>query len=216
MKRLLFLIVITAMGMFKGHSQALVQTYTDRCTGQVSVFAVPIDGQTVVAFYNRSRTFTAQDFQNGALQSWLEETYLWWSSISPCSSTTTGAQATQQTTQQTTQQATQAATNAVANTTVSTPQVEVPTTTTPPITNTTTNAPSSSISPPSTPETSQTPIADTNTTGNTNNTPDTSSSGTDVSSTGNGSTASTGSEASDATTQPDSTTNETPSSEISA
>ena len=216
MKRLLFLIVITAMGMFKGHSQALVQTYTDRCTGQVSVFAVPIDGQTVVAFYNRSRTFTAQDFQNGALQSWLEETYLWWSSISPCSSTTTGAQATQQTTQQTTQQATQAATNAVANTTVSTPQVEVPTTTTPPITNTTTNAPSSSISPPSTPETSQTPIANTNTTGNTNNTPDTSSSGTDVSSTGNGSTASTGSEASDATTQPDSTTNETPSSETSA
>ena len=71
MKKLLFLIVLTAMGMFKGHSQALVQTYTDRCTGQVSVFTVPLEGQTVVAFYNRSRIFTSQEFQNEALQIWL-------------------------------------------------------------------------------------------------------------------------------------------------
>ncbi len=95
MKKLLFLIVITAMGMFKGHSQALVQTYTDRCTGQVSVFTVPLEGQTVVAFYNRSRIFTSQDFQNGTLQVWLEETYLWWTSLSPCSTSQTGATATQ-------------------------------------------------------------------------------------------------------------------------
>ena len=112
MKKLLFLIVITAMGMFKGHSQALVQTYMDRCTGQVRVFSVPMNGSTVVAFYDRSRVFTSQEFSNGTLQAWLEETYLWWTALSPCSTTTTGAQATQQTTQQTTQQATQAATNA--------------------------------------------------------------------------------------------------------
>ena len=112
MKKLLFFIVLTAMGMFKGHSQALVQTYVDRCTGQVSVFSVPMNGSTVVAFYNKSRVFTSQDFQNGTLQAWLEETYLWWTALSPCSTSTTGAQATQQTTQQTTQQAAQAATNA--------------------------------------------------------------------------------------------------------
>ena len=82
------------MGMFKGHSQALVQTYVDRCTGQVSVFSVPMNGSTVVAFYNKSRVFTSQDFQNGTLQAWLEETYLWWTSLSPCSTTTTGAVAT--------------------------------------------------------------------------------------------------------------------------
>ena len=213
MKRLLFLIVITAMGMFKGHSQALVQTYTDRCTGQVSVFAVPIDGQTVVAFYNRSRTFTAQDFQNGTLQSWLEETYLWWSSISPCSSTTTGAQATQQTTQQTTQQATQAATNAAqqAATTTSAPTTSIPVPTTP-----TTNAPSTPTSPPPPPETSQAPITDTSTANPTASTESQPTGGTDNANTGNGSTASTGSEAGDTTTQQDSTTNETPSSETSA
>ena len=103
MKKLLLVLFFTAMGMFKGQSQALVQTYIDRCTGQVSVFSVSMGGNTIVAFYNRSRSFTSQDFQNGTLQSWLEETYLWWTSLSPCSTTTTGAQATQQSTQQTTQ-----------------------------------------------------------------------------------------------------------------
>src|SRR5210317_1896985 len=121
MKKLLFLIVLTAIGMFKGHSQTLVQTYVDRCTGQVSVFSVPMNGSTVVAFYNRSRTFTSAQFQNGELQAWLEATYLWWTSLSPCSTTTTGATATQQTTQQTTQQATQAATNAASTAATTTP-----------------------------------------------------------------------------------------------
>ena len=146
MKKLLLVLFFAAMGMFKGYSQALVQTYTDRCTGQVSVFTVPLEGQTVVAFYNRSRIFTSQDFQNGTLQIWLEETYLWWTSLSPCSTSQTGATATQQTTQQVTQQATQAATNAAATT----PQVNVsppPTPSPPPPTQTsqpTTTAPDTS------------------------------------------------------------------------
>ena len=146
MKKLLLVLFFAAMGMFKGYSQALVQTYTDRCTGQVSVFTVPLEGQTVVAFYNRSRIFTSQDFQNGTLQIWLEETYLWWTSLSPCSTSQTGATATQQTTQQVTQQATQAATNAAAIT----PQVNVsppPTPSPPPPTQTsqpTTTAPDTS------------------------------------------------------------------------
>ena len=140
MRRLLFFIVITAMGMGQGLAQSLIQTYTDRCTGVTSVFTVPMNGQTVVSFYNKSRTFTAQQFQNGELQAWLEATYLWWNSLSPCSTTTTGATATQQTTQQTTQQATQAATNAAQNTTVnvSPPTSSPPTTTKAPQTTTTT------------------------------------------------------------------------------
>ena len=182
MKRLLFLIVITAMGMFKGQSQALVQTYTDRCTGQTQVFSVPMNGSTVVAFYNRSKTFTSQDFQNGTLQSWLEETYLWWVSLNPCSTVTTGVVNTQQTTQQVTQQATQAATNAVATT--QTPQINV----SPP--------PTSPTPTQSTPEVS-TPVVDTPTTDtsvpttdsgpsvNTNeSTPQTDTSGTTETSTG--------------------------------
>ena len=110
MRRLLF-IVIAAMGMFKGQSQALVQTYTDRCTGEVKVFTVQTGGQTVVAYYNRSRTFTSAEFTNGTLRGWLEETYAWWQALSPCST----GNATSQTTQQTTSQATSNATNAANN-----------------------------------------------------------------------------------------------------
>ena len=112
MRRLLF-IVIAAMGMFKGYSQALVQTYTDRCTGEVKVFSVPMNGATAIAFYSKSRTFTAAQFQNGELQAWLEETYQWWQTLSPCSTNN----ATTQTTQQTTSQATTNATNAASNAT---------------------------------------------------------------------------------------------------
>src|SRR6056300_736818 len=71
------------MGMGQGLAQTLIQTYTDRCTGVTQVFTVPMNGQTVVSFYNRSKTFTSQDFQNGTLQAWLEETYLWWTSLAP-------------------------------------------------------------------------------------------------------------------------------------
>ena len=110
MIRLLFFIVITAMGMARGYSQSLVQTYVDRCTNQTYVFSVPMNGTTVVAFYNKSRTFTAQQFTNGELKAWLEETYQWWQTLSPCSTNT----ATNQSTQQTTNNATSSATNAAA------------------------------------------------------------------------------------------------------
>ena len=118
MIRLLFFIVIIAMGMARGYSQSLVQTYTDRCTGQTYVFSVPMNGTAVVAFYNKSRTFTAQQFTNGELEAWLEETYTWWQTLSPCSTNT----ATSQTTQQTTNNATSSATNAAANATSSATQ----------------------------------------------------------------------------------------------
>lgn len=118
MVRLLFFIVIIAMGMARGYSQSLVQTYTDRCTGQTYVFSVPMNGTAVVAFYNKSRTFTAQQFTNGELEAWLEETYIWWQTLSPCSTNT----ATSQTTQQTTNNATSSAANAAANATSGTTQ----------------------------------------------------------------------------------------------
>ena len=95
--RWLLFIVIAAMGMFKGHSQALVQTYTDRCTGEVKVFSVDMNGSTVVAYYNRSRVFTAAEFTNGTLHAWLEETYAWWQALSPCSTGNASTQTTQQT-----------------------------------------------------------------------------------------------------------------------
>ena len=203
MKKLLFLIVLTAMGMFKGHSQALVQTYTDRCTGQVSVFTVPLEGQTVVAFYNRSRIFTSQDFQNGNLQVWLEETYLWWTALSPCSTSTTGAQATQQTTQQTTQQATQAATNAAQSTT----NVNTTANVTPP--------PTSSSPPPT--QTSQPTTTSPDTASTNTSAPGTTSSGAGTSSSGNSASTSGGSESSSSNPQQDTeTTNSSSGGETSS
>jgi len=193
MRRLLFFIVITAMGMGQGLAQALIQTYTDRCTGVTQVFTVPMNGQTVVTFYNKSRTFTAQDFQNGTLQAWLEETYLWWNSLSPCSTTTTGATATQQTTQQTTQQATQAATNAAQTAS----------------TNTTANVPSppTNTSPPqSTPEV--TPPVTTETTPDTIDVPSTEGTTSNVD-TGNNQTTTGGSTTSEVSTQGDTSQTET-------
>ena len=199
MNKLLIVLIFTAMGMFKGHSQALVQTYVDRCTGQVNVFSVPMNGSAVVAFYNRSRVFTAQEFQNGTLQAWLEETYLWWIALSPCSSSTTGAQATQQTTQQTTQQATQAATNAAASTANvnTTANVTPPTTTSAP---TTTAAPTTTSPPPDT--------TSANTTA-----PDTTSTGTNASSTGNNATTQGGSQESSTSTQQNSNSSNSGSSQ---
>ena len=203
MKKLLFLIVLTAMGMFKGHSQALVQTYMDRCTGQVRVFSVPMNGSTVVAYYDRSRVFTAQEFSNGTLQAWLEETYLWWTSLSPCSTTTTGAQATQQTTQQTTQQAAQAATNAAA----STANVNTTANVTPPPTTT---------SAPTTTQTSQPTTTAPDTTSTNTSSPDTTSSGAGTSSSGNSASTSGGSESSSTSTQQDTeTTNSSTGEETS-
>ncbi len=115
--RWLLFIVIAAMGMFKGHSQALVQTYTDRCTGEVKVMTVQMNSSTVVAYYDRSRVFTSAEFTNGTLQSWLEETYNWWQALSPCSTGNANNQSTQNTTSQATTNATNAASNATSNAT---------------------------------------------------------------------------------------------------
>lgn len=69
------------------YSQQLVQTFTDRCTGETKVITVALEGTTVVMFYDRVGQFTAEDFTSGVLQAWLEETYQWWYTLSPCSST---------------------------------------------------------------------------------------------------------------------------------
>jgi hypothetical protein len=92
------------------YSQTITQTYYDKCTGETKVYTIPLQGSTVVVFYNRSMVVTFNDVQSGAFQKWLDETYLWWSTFNPCSA----AQATQNVVQQTTQQATQAATSAAA------------------------------------------------------------------------------------------------------
>ena len=93
------------------YSQTVTQTYYDKCTGETKVYVIPLQGSTVVVYYNRSMSVTYNDVQSGAFQKWLEETYLWWSTFNPCSA----AQATQTVAQQTTQQVAQAAAQAASS-----------------------------------------------------------------------------------------------------
>ena len=114
MKRLLLILFLVGFSNIAS-SQNLVQTFVDRCTGEVSVFSVPMNGQTVVVFYNKSATFTYAQFVSGEFQAWLEQTYAWWRSISPCSVNQATTTVVQQTTQQATQAATQAASAAASS-----------------------------------------------------------------------------------------------------
>lgn len=96
---------------FSLRGQVFSQTFVDRCTGEVQVVTANFtNGSATVAFYNRVRVFTYQEFVSGELQSWLIQTYSWWNSLSPCSTATAQAQQAQQTAQSAT-----SAANAAAN-----------------------------------------------------------------------------------------------------
>ena len=114
MKKLLIFLVLVGFTQLS-YSQSLIQTFTDRCTGETKVFSIAMQGTTTVVFYNKSRTFTAADVQSGVFQAWLEETYAWWLALSPCSTNQSSTTNTQTTTQQTTSNATAAASNATSS-----------------------------------------------------------------------------------------------------
>jgi len=177
MKKLLTLLFL--VGFSSLYSQTLVQTFTDRCTGETKIYTVQMGGQSTVVFYNRARTFTSTQFQSGELQAWLEETYLWWSTLNPCSTAQTQATTTQAVTQQTTQAATAAATAAVPAV-PATPATPAPTA----------PAPTSTAAPAGTTNTATNDTSTQNTTGDTSSssgstTGDTSS-GSDTGSSGSG------------------------------
>lgn len=104
------------------YSQTVTQTYYDKCTGETKVYIIPIQGSTVVVYYNKSTVVTYNDVQSGAFQKWLEDTYIWWSSYNPCSS----AQATQTVVQQTAQQASQAASQAASSAASAASNIPIP------------------------------------------------------------------------------------------
>jgi type II secretory pathway pseudopilin PulG len=136
-KKLLFILLLSLISL-SGYGQTVfTQTFIDRCTGDVKVVnANFVNGSATVAFYNRVRVFTYQEALNGTLRAWLNETYNWWNTLSPCSTTTQQAQQAQQTAQAAQQAAQTAAT--AASTVVIPPPV-----TPPPPTNTTTTPPTS-------------------------------------------------------------------------
>jgi len=91
MKKIIILLLFSS----SIYSQTLVQAFADRCTGEIKRVSIQMEGYTTVSFYNRTKTFTANDFYSGALRTWMEQTYAWWYALSACST----AQTTQTTTQ---------------------------------------------------------------------------------------------------------------------
>ena len=139
-KRVLFILLLSLIGL-SGYSQTIfTQTFIDRCTGDVKVVnANFVNGSATVAFYNRVRVFTYQEALNGTLQAWLNETYNWWNTLSPCSTTTQQTQQAQQTAQAA-QQAAQTAATAASTIVIPPP----PPTSPPPTSGNTTNTTSTS------------------------------------------------------------------------
>ena len=101
------------MGLSSYGQTIFTQTYVDRCTGNTQVVVANfVNGSATVGFYNKVRTFTYQEFLSGELQQWLNETYIWWQALSPCSTATSEAQNAQQTAQNATSAAQTASTAA--------------------------------------------------------------------------------------------------------
>ena len=116
-KLLLILFLIVSYNL---SSQTLIQTWTDRCTGEVKTFSISMTGYTTVVFYNKVKQFTAADVQSGALKVWMEETYLWWSELSPCSTNQASSTAAQDTASNAASNASNAAANAAGSASTST------------------------------------------------------------------------------------------------
>ena len=95
MKRFIFILLTVVLLPFYGYSQTLVQTFVDPCTKTVSTFVIPLTGSTVIAFYNKSKIFTAADVRSGAFNSWLNQVYEDYRKLTPCSVAQTTATTTQ-------------------------------------------------------------------------------------------------------------------------
>jgi hypothetical protein len=199
MKKLLIILFLIISGSTYAQT-TFTQTFVDRCTGEVKVVTANfVNGSAVVAFYNKVRTFTYQEFLSGELQQWLNETYNWWETLSPCSSATAEAQTAQQTAQNATQAASTASTAASTATTASTSA---------PTTNTTNNASSNTTNSTSSTDTSSGGTTESSTT-DTSNTNESSS--TESSSSSDGGESSGGEESSSETSESESENSETES-----
>ena len=117
MQKILYILFFFVCSNAIGQTQTVTQYFTDRCTNEVkTVTANFVNGSAVVSFYNRVKTFTWEEYTNGTLQAWLNETYAWWANLSPCSANTASQQSAQQTSTSATSNATNAASNATSNT----------------------------------------------------------------------------------------------------
>jgi hypothetical protein len=111
MKKIIISLLLIMFSFVSKAQTTMTQTYVDRCSGEVKVATITyVNGNAFVSFYDQVRTFTPLEVQAGAMQSWLQATYIAYSAR-PCPTNIV----VQQTVQQTVTQATQAATSAAAS-----------------------------------------------------------------------------------------------------
>jgi hypothetical protein len=66
-------------------AQTFIYSYTDPCTGLIKSINVPSDGVTVT-YFGQIQTFSNNDFQNGAFDTWAESIYNSFGNANPCGS----------------------------------------------------------------------------------------------------------------------------------
>lgn len=130
----LTILVIVLLAAQTANGQVVVQTYVDKCSGEVkTVTTTYVSGSAIVAFYDQIRTFTAQEVQQGIAQAWINQKILEYQNRA-CPTNAIVTQTIQNTVTQATQQASSAASAAAnaAAAAASTPPPPPPTTSTPP------------------------------------------------------------------------------------
>jgi hypothetical protein len=69
----------------KVDAQTINYEFIDPCTKAVTNFSIPIQGGTIIYFYGKSASFTAADVASGAFASWVNQAYVDYRKLTPCS-----------------------------------------------------------------------------------------------------------------------------------
>jgi outer membrane biosynthesis protein TonB len=106
------ILVIVLLAAQTANGQVVVQTYIDKCSGEVkTVTTTYVSGTAIVAFYDQIRTFSAQEVQQGIAQIWINQKIMEYQNRS-CPPNAVIVQTIQNTVTQAAQQASSAASSA--------------------------------------------------------------------------------------------------------
>jgi hypothetical protein len=67
------------------YGQVLTSTFVDPCSKKVTIFVIPLQGGTTLAFMGKSKFFTASDVRSGAFSTWINQVYAEFSAPCPVS-----------------------------------------------------------------------------------------------------------------------------------
>jgi hypothetical protein len=80
----LLTVIVMVIGL-TGYSQSFNYAYYDPCDGNLKSVAVPVGQNTIaVTYFNQVKSFDVNDFSNGVFNTWVNNTYNTYKTISPC------------------------------------------------------------------------------------------------------------------------------------